>query len=111
MSADARGLGLTGSAEAVTWYDRAIDHLIRFQSEVVDSAAASVAADPGCVMAKLFCAYLALMSTEESATVGAIEAVDGLRAGADDLLPRERAHLAAAETWIAGDMAGAGSLL
>ena len=111
MTADARGLALTGSAEAVSWYDRALEHLIRFQSEVVDAAAAAVAADPGCAMARLFCAYLALMSTEESATAGAIDAVDGLRAGADDLLPRERAHLAAAETWIAGDMASAGSLL
>ena len=111
MTADARGLALTGSAEAVSWYDRAVDHLIRFQSEVADSAAAAVAADPGCAMARLFCAYLALMSTEESATAGAIDALDGLRASADDLLPRERAHLAAAETWIAGDMASAGSLL
>jgi tetratricopeptide (TPR) repeat protein len=111
VTADARGLALTGSAEAVSWYDRAVDHLIRFQSEVVDTAAAAVAADPGCAMARLFCAYLALMSTEESATAGAIDALDGLRASADDLLPRERAHLAAAETWIAGDMASAGSLL
>jgi len=95
----------------VSWYDRAVDQLIRFQSEVADSAAAAVAADPGCAMARLFCAYLALMSTEESATAGAIDALDGLRASADDLLPRERAHLAAAETWIAGDMASAGSLL
>ena len=111
MTADARGLALTGSAEAVSWYDRAVDHLIRFQSEVVDSAAAAVASDPGCAMARLFSAYLALMSTEESATARAIDALDGLRASADDLLPRERAHLAAAETWIAGDMASGGSLL
>jgi len=111
VTADARGLALTGSAEAVSWYDRAVDHLIRFQSEVVDSAAAAVASDPGCAMARLFSAYLALMSTEESATARAIDALDGLRASADDLLPRERAHLAAAETWIAGDMASGGSLL
>jgi tetratricopeptide (TPR) repeat protein len=111
VTADARGLALTGSAEAVSSYDRAIDHLIRFQSEVVDTAAAAVAADPGCALARLLCAYLALMSTEESATAGAIDALGGLHAGADDLLPRERAHLAAAETWIAGDMARAGSLL
>ena len=111
MTADTRGLDLTGSAEAVSWYDRALDHLIRFQSEVVDASAAAAAADPGCVMARLFCAYLALMSTEESATAGAVDALDGVRAGAADLLPRERAHLDAAETWIAGDMTRAGQLL
>lgn len=113
MGADARGLSLTGSTEAVTSYDRAIDHLIRFQSEVVDAAAAAVAADPGCVMARLFCAYLALMSTEESAVAGARDALEGLHSGSADMvaLPRERAHLAAAERWIGGDMAGAGDLL
>ena len=111
MTVDARGLSLTGSAEAATWYDRALDHLVRFQSEVVDAAAAAAAADPGCVMARLFCAYLALMSTEESATAGAVEALDGVGADAAGLLPRERAHLAAAETWIAGDMTRAGRLL
>jgi len=111
MTIDARGLGLTGSAEAATWYDRALDHLIRFQSEVVDAAASSAAADPGCVMASLFCAYLALMSTEEGATAGAVDALEVARTRAADPLPRERAHLAAAETWIAGDMARAGRLL
>jgi len=113
VAADARGLSLTGSAEAVTAYDQAIDHLIRFQSEVVDAAAAAVAADPGCVMARVFCAYLALMSTEEHAVAGAIDALEGLRSDNSDLdiLPRERTHLAAAERWIAGDMAWAGEVL
>src|SRR5215813_11161536 len=104
---------MTGSAEAVGRYDKAVDHLIRFQSEVVDAAAATVAADPGCVLARVFCAYLALMSTEESATAGARDALESLHA--DDLqtamLPRERAHVAAAERWISGDMAGAGEQL
>jgi tetratricopeptide (TPR) repeat protein len=111
--ADARGLSLTGSAEAVTAYDQAVDHLIRFQSEVVDAAAAAVAADPGCVMARVFCAYLALMSTEEYAVAGAVHALEGLDTDSSDLglLPRERAHLAAARQWIAGDMTSAGDLI
>ena len=111
MAVDARGLALTGTAEAVTACDRAIDHLIRFQAEVVNAAAAAVAADPDCVLAKVFCAYLALMSTEGSAIAGALEALDGVRAGSAALLPRERAHLAAAERWVAGDMTGAGDML
>jgi len=113
VAADARGLSLTGSAEAVTAYDQAIDHLIRFQSEVVDAAAAAVAADPGCVMARVFCAYLALMSTEENAVAVAIDALDGLGSDSAGLAmrSRERAHLAAAERWIAGDMAHAGDLI
>src|SRR5260370_29240107 len=97
---------MTGSTEAVGRYDQALDHLIRFQSEVADAAAAAVAADPGCVLAKVFCAYLALMSSEERATAGARDALDGLHA-ADmhtAMLPRERAHVAAAATWLTGGM-------
>ena len=70
MAVDARGLSLTGSAEAASDYDRALDHLIRFQAEVTDAIAAAVAVDPTCVMANVFCAYLALMSTEEGAVAG-----------------------------------------
>jgi hypothetical protein len=107
---DSRGLSMTGSTEAVASYDRAVDHLIRFQSAVADSAAESVAADPGCVMGRVLGAYLALMSTEEGAVADATAALGApdREAGA---LPRERAHLAAARRWIAGDMAGAGALL
>ena len=111
MVADARGLSLSGSAAAAIAYDRAIDHLIRFQAEVVDAAAEAVATDPGCALASLLGAYLALMSTEESAVAGARDALTNVRAGRADLLPRERAHLAAVERWVAGDMAGAGELL
>jgi hypothetical protein len=102
---------MTGSAESVAIYDRAIDHLVRFQPEVVDVAAEAAAADPGCLMARVFGAYLALMSTEEGAVAAAREALGPASSGVAPLLPRERAHLAAARTWAAGDMTGAGALL
>jgi len=113
MTVDARGLSMTGSPEAAQRYEQAIDHLIRFRPEVADAGAAAVAADSSCVMAKVFCAYLALMSTEEGAVPEARDALDGLHAGdmAATMLPRERSHVAAAERWIDGDMAGAGTML
>ncbi len=113
MTVDARGLSMTGSPEAAQRYEQAIDHLIRFRPEVADAGAAAVAADSSCVMAKVFCAYLALMSTEEGAVAEARDALGGLHAGdmAATMLPRERSHVAAAERWIDGDMAGAGTML
>src|SRR5450755_146507 len=84
MAVDARGLSLTGAAAAT---------------------------DPGCALAGLLCAYLALMSTEESAVAEARDALASVWSGRAELLPRERAHLAAAERWVAGDMTGAGELL
>ena len=63
-------------------------------------ASASALEDPGCVMAGVFVAYLALMSTEEHAVAGARHAlacVTGPDAvGPVTARPRERAHLAAA---------------
>jgi hypothetical protein len=111
MAVDGRGLEMTGSAEAVAAYDRAIDHLIRFQPEVVDAAAAAAAADPGSVLPQVFGAYLALMSTEENAVAGARDALAPASGAHAAALPREHAHLAAARRWVAGDMAGAGQLL
>jgi hypothetical protein len=110
VAADSQGLSLTGSGEAVAAYDRALEHLIRFQPAVADAAAESVAADQGCVMGRVAGAYLGLMSTEEGAVAGARAAL-GAPDGEDRALPRERAHLAATRRWIAGDMAGAGALL
>ena len=110
MADDSQGLGMTGSAEAVASYDRAVEHLIRFQPAVTDAAAASVAVDPGCVMGRVLGAYLGLMSTEEGAVADARAAL-GSPEGEDGALPRERAHLAAVRSWVAGDMAGAGALL
>jgi tetratricopeptide (TPR) repeat protein len=114
MSIDSQGLVLTGSGEAVAAYDQAVDHLLRFQPEVADAIAAITAADPGCVMGRVFGAYLSLMSTEARAVADAREALGpfAIEDGADqELQPRERAHLAAARRWADGDMAGAGQLL
>jgi hypothetical protein len=115
MAVDGRGLEMTGSAGAVAGYDRAIDHLIRFQAEVVGVTAAAAVEDPGCAMAHLLGAYLALMSTEEGAVAGAREALARVSApggsGEASLLPRERAHLAVARRWAGGDMTGAGGQL
>jgi hypothetical protein len=114
MAVDGRGLEMRGSAAAVGAYDRAIDHLIRFQPEVMD-VTAEAAEDRGCVLAGVLGAYLALMSTEAGAVAGAGEALAAAPAfdgpGAASLVPRERAHLAAARRWAAGDMTGAGALL
>ena len=111
MSTDQRGLVTSGSHEAVASFDRAMDHLIRFQIEVVEEAAKAAASDPSCVMGTLLRAYLSLMSTEDSNVKQARDALTALSIAETDLMPRERAHLEAASRWIAGDMAGAGALL
>jgi hypothetical protein len=112
VAVDSRGLDVTGSAEGVVAYDRAIECLIRFRPEVVGAAAEAAAA--GTVMGSLLGVYLGLMSTEEGSVAAARNALGPYAVqDADEsaLTPRERAHLAAARRWIGGDMAGAGYLL
>jgi len=46
MGTDMQGLTLTGSTEATVHYDRAVNHLVRFQIEVVEAQASARAADP-----------------------------------------------------------------
>jgi tetratricopeptide (TPR) repeat protein len=112
MAVDGQGLDVTGPAEGVAAYNRAIEHLLRFRPEVVDAAAEAAAA--GTVMGGVLGAYLGLMSTEEGAVAAASSAL-GRHAVPDSddsaLTARERAHLTAARRWIGGDMAGAGYLL
>jgi tetratricopeptide (TPR) repeat protein len=111
MTVDRQGLRMAGSAAAVAAYDRAIDHLIRFQPQVTDAAEEAVAADQGCVIGWVLRAYLGLMSTEEGSVAAARAALGSSTSTGSALLPRERAHLAAVQCWIAGDMTGAGALL
>ena len=111
MGMDTQGLSLTGSTEASVFYDRAMGHLVRFQTEVVEAQASARAADPRCAMAGVFGAYLSLMSTEAPSVADARAALGGVAGNPDALAPREQAHLAAAGLWLAGDMMGAGAIL
>ena len=106
-----QGLTLSGSTEATAHYDRALDHLVRFQIEVVEAQASARAADPRCAMAGVFGAYLSLMSTEAASVADARDALAGIAGDPGTLTPREQAHVAAAGQWVAGDMAGAGAIL
>lgn len=100
---------MTGSAEAVAAYDRAVGHLVRFRIDVLDAVVAA-AADPSCVLGRVLSAYLALLSTEGADVARAAATVGSI---GDDrrLEERERAHRSVLETWVAGDLRGAGALL
>ena len=107
MTHDRYGLDMAGSAEAVKHYDRALQHLLRFQPDVVTASEAAIAADPSCVMAKALRAYVGVMSSEWPDTLAAGELVAGV-AGTND---REKAHLCGLSSWVEGDMFAAGRVL
>jgi len=106
---DQQGLEMTGSAEAVAAYDRAVEHLVRFRIDVLEAVVAAVR-DPSSVMGRVLSAYLALLSTE-GADVARAAAVLGSIGDDRPLVERERAHRSVVERWVAGDLRGSGALL
>ncbi len=114
MATDQHGLAVTAAnAAAVRHYDQAIDAVLHFKPAMLDEAAAAAREDSGCAMAAALGAYLRLLSTEPADAADARRLLTEFRevAPGRQFLPREEKHLRAAETWLSGDMHGAGRLL
>ncbi|WP_371749460.1 tetratricopeptide repeat protein [Streptomyces sp. NBC_01283] len=114
MEIDRHAHILSGTSdEAARHYERALDALLFFRSEVADEAQAMVAASPDSAMAHVFGAYLGLLGTEEKEAADARRSFSAFRGAVDPagLSPREKMHAAAAETWLEGDMLRAGEIL
>jgi tetratricopeptide (TPR) repeat protein len=109
VTRDAQGLEVTGTTDAADLFDRAVGQLQRFQPEVVELATKLATEHPDFPLGNALAAYLSLTSTDAGDVPDAAAALDGARR--DGVTGRERAHLAAADAWVAGDMAGAAKLL
>lgn len=103
MSRDRTGLEMSGAAEAVAAYDRAMGYWLRLQPEVVLAADQALAADAGCVMARALQAYMRLGSSEGPMARRA----GAFMAGAVGANDRERRHISAVQAWSRGDWHGA----
>jgi hypothetical protein len=108
---DRRGLAVHTSAEAAESYDRALDHLVRFEVEMVPACVDAVTSDPDFALGHAMNAYMALLSTDGGATRAARDRFQAARFDESVLDPRERAHLKAARRWLGGDLLGAGDVL
>lgn len=110
MAVDEHGLHVTAATPAaVEHYDRAVDELLHFRAEVVAESDAALAEDPAFPMAVVLRGYLGLLTTDHDDAVAAREYLGSYQPA--DLLPRERAHLAAVTRLAAGDLHGAGRAL
>ena len=102
---DHHGNPMSGTADAIALYDRAMDRLLRFDPLAVDLAGELVEQEPEAAMAHVLVAYLHLMSTD-------VPDLDNVRAARDALatLPtnaRETMHAGVIAAWLDGDWAGA----
>ncbi|MGK5732519.1 tetratricopeptide repeat protein [Streptomyces sp. URMC 124] len=100
-------------ADAVRHYEKALEALLFFRSEVVTEAEAAVADSPRSVMGNVLLAYLGLLGTEEKDAAAARKSFEDFRRGVhlSEVTPRERMHVEAASSWLNGDLLGAGRVL
>ena len=105
MRTTTASLAMTGDADTIDRYERAMDRLLRFHPDAVDLATELVGVPDPVPMAHALIAYLHLMSTDAADLATAQLAHDALVvAGGNE---RERAHAAAIGRWLAGDWGGA----
>ena len=100
----------TGSAEALAASEQALWRMMSFYGTPIDDLAAARAADPQWLLPSLMQAGFLLSLTEPALVPEARALIDA--AGAQSALPgrsnpRERAHLLALQTLLAGDWPGA----
>ena len=102
---DAHGNPMSGDADTIERYDRAIDRLIRYHPEAIDLATELAGQDAPAPMAHALIVYLHLMSTDPADLATARDAYEAL--AATDGNAREQAHAAAIGAWQGGDWTAA----
>lgn len=104
---DSRGCPVsTRSSAAVAEYEQALQLSVSYRLDPLAAIQAALEVDPGFAMGHCLRAGLMIMATDRMAVPllsESIEAVESLGRRAND---RERAHAAAARSWLQGDFAG-----
>jgi tetratricopeptide (TPR) repeat protein len=111
---DHLGLELTAaSGSVVERHDRAVAELLHYGPAMLRLPEEAFQEDESCPMVNLLRAYLCLLTTEPGDVEDGTKLLADFRARvpAERLLPRERAHLAAAEALVDGDMIAASRIL
>ncbi|MET0536263.1 MAG: tetratricopeptide repeat protein [Steroidobacter sp.] len=105
---DVRGCPVsTRSSATLAQFEQALMLSVSYRLDPLAAIQAALEADPGFAMGHCLRAGLMIMATDRMVVpllTESIEAIEGLGRRAND---RERAHAAAARTWLHGDFAGA----
>jgi hypothetical protein len=109
MGVDAHNNPMTGTADSIDLYDRAIDRLVRFHPDVIALSGELTTGESPAPMASALAAYLNLTSTDLDDLAAARTAWETLSKTVAN--EREQAHAAAIGSWLAGDWKGSAALL
>ncbi len=103
MHRDLNGLALTtGSAAAAAAFDQLISAYLAYRADLPQRLAAVLAEDPGFGLAHCVRGYLAALSFAKANLPAAAAAAADARRHTSLATPREQAHVAALDAWVAG---------
>jgi hypothetical protein len=102
---DIHGLPIsTASTEAAAAFDRTMMGYVKYRAETPDHLQATLAADPDFGLAHCLKGYFAMLSYKQANLPAAVEAARTAQRLTATATARERAHVAALDAWISGDL-------
>src|SRR3954471_3165125 len=105
MHRDIHGLPIsTASAQAAAAFDRTVLGYLKYRADVAARLSDLLAADGEFALAHCLKGYFAMLSYKQANVPMAIDAAQTARRLGAGASPREQAHVAALEAWIAGDL-------
>jgi tetratricopeptide (TPR) repeat protein len=105
MPHDIHGLPIsTASAQAAAAFDRTLLGYLKYRADLAARLGDLLAVDAEFGLAHCLKGYFALLSYKQANVPAAIEAARAARRFTAHATPRERAHVAALEAWIGGDL-------
>lgn len=105
MHRDMHGLPIsTASADAAAAFDRTVTGYLKYRADLPARLGQVFAADNDFGLAHCLKGYFAMLSYKQANVPMAVEAANAARRLSANATPRERAHGAALDAWIAGDL-------
>jgi tetratricopeptide (TPR) repeat protein len=105
---DSRGCPVsTRNADSLARFEEALDLSVSYRLDPLAAIQTALDEDPGFAMGHCLRAGLAIMATDRMLLPLLTESLEALEAIGSRANDRERAHAAAARTWLHGDFAGA----
>ncbi|MDX1377011.1 MAG: tetratricopeptide repeat protein, partial [Burkholderiales bacterium] len=105
MPTDLHGLPITtASKAAAAAFDRTLSAYFKYRADTPKHLAAALEADEDFALGHVLRGYFMLLTFNQTQVAAAAEAARAARKNIEGATPRERQHLAALETWIAGDL-------
>src|ERR1041385_8068088 len=104
MQHDIHGLPISTSAEGAAAFDRALIGYLKYRADAGQRLADTLAADGEFALGHCLKGYFAMLSYKQANVATAQNTAQNARRFGAKATPREQAHVAALDAWIAGDL-------